>query len=273
MSHLQTATPHLQAADAAILVEDLSVAYGASVVLEQISLSLPRAAIIGLIGPNGAGKTTLLKTLVGAQRPLTGTMRVLGQPVAAARQRIAYVPQRSDVDWSFPLSVLDVVLMGRYGHLGIWRRPGKRDHEIALQALEQVGLLNRRHCLIGELSGGQQQRVFLARALAQQADLLLLDEPFNGIDTATQVMIFDLLCEQRQQGKTIVLSTHDLHSVERNCDLLVALNQRLIAYGPVAAVFTAPVLRTTFGSQVIVVDGAHATVKDHESVRSVHLSS
>ncbi|WP_026370849.1 metal ABC transporter ATP-binding protein [Kallotenue papyrolyticum] len=266
MGYGQATAPDARADQAAIVIDGLSVAYGAQVVLEQITLALPRAAIIGLIGPNGAGKTTLLKTLVGAQRPLTGTVRVLGQPVAAVRRRIAYVPQRSAVDWSFPLSVLDVVLMGRYGHLGVWRRPGRRDREIALQALEQVGLLNRRHCLIGELSGGQQQRVFLARALAQQADLLLLDEPFNGIDTTTQALIFDLLCQQRQQGKTILLSTHDLHSVERNCDLLVALNRRLIAYGPVAAVFTAPVLRSTFGAQVVVVDGAPTMINAHAPV-------
>lgn len=267
MCHGQAAPPGGRSDKAAIVIDGLSVAYGAQVVLEQITLALPRATIIGLIGPNGAGKTTLLKTLVGAQRPLTGTVRVLGQPVAAVRQRIAYVPQRSAVDWSFPLSVLDVVVMGRYGQLGVWRRPGKHDRAIALQALEQVGLLQRRHCLIGELSGGQQQRVFLARALAQQADLLLLDEPFNGIDTTTQALIFDLLCQQRQQGKTILLSTHDLHSVERNCDLLVALNRRLIAYGPVAAVFTAPVLRSTFGAQVVMVDGAPAMLNVHAPVR------
>jgi ABC-type Mn2+/Zn2+ transport system ATPase subunit len=152
------------------------------------------------------------------------------------------------------------VLMGRYGRLGIWRRPRAADREIALHALEQVRLINRRNCQIGELSGGQQQRVFLARALAQQADLLLLDEPFNGIDTTTQGVIFDLLCEQRRQGRTVVLSTHDLHSVEQNCDLLVALNRRVVAYGPVAEVFTAPVLHSTFGSQVAVIDGAHTVM-------------
>jgi manganese/zinc/iron transport system ATP- binding protein len=242
---------------AAIAIDNMTVAYGSSVVLEHISLALPPAQIIGLIGPNGAGKTTLLKAIVGANRPLHGTVQVLGQPIDRVRQRVAYVPQRGDVDWSFPLNVLDVVLMGRYGRLGIWRRPGRRDREIALHALEQVRLINRRHCQIGELSGGQQQRVFLARALAQEADLLLLDEPFTGIDTTTQGVIFDLLCEQRQQGKTVLLSTHDLHSVERNCDLLVALNRRVVAFGPVGDVFTAPVLHSTFGSQVAVVGGTH----------------
>ncbi len=244
----------------AIEIDNITVAYGSTVVLDRVSLALPPARIIGLIGPNGAGKTTLLKAIVGANRPLHGAVRVLGQPIDKVRQRVAYVPQRRDVDWTFPLSVLDVVLMGRYGRLGIWRRPGRRDREIALRALEQVRLVNRRHCQIGELSGGQQQRVFLARALAQEADLLLLDEPFNGIDTTTQGVIFDLLCEQRQQGRTVVLSTHDLHSVERNCDLLVALNRRVVAFGPVGEVFTAPVLHSTFGSQVAVVNGNHTIV-------------
>ena len=244
----------------AIELRDLSVAYGTHVVLDHLSLMVPAAQIIGLIGPNGAGKTTLLKAIVGATRLLKGQVRVLGQPISAVRQRIAYVPQRRDVDWTFPLSVLDVVLMGRYGRLGIWRRPGKRDREIALEALEQVRLTKRRDCQIGELSGGQQQRVFLARALAQQADLLLLDEPFTGIDTTTQSVIFDLLCEQRQQGRTVLLSTHDLHSVEQNCDQLVALNRRIVAFGPVDQVFTAPVLRSTFGSQIAVVGDSHTLI-------------
>jgi manganese/zinc/iron transport system ATP- binding protein len=244
----------------AIELRDLSVAYGTHVVLDHLSLTVPSAQIIGLIGPNGAGKTTLLKAIVGATRLLNGQVRVLEQPISAVRQRIAYVPQRRDVDWTFPLSVLDVVLMGRYGRLGIWRRPGKHDRELALEALEQVRLTKRRDCQIGELSGGQQQRVFLARALAQQADLLLLDEPFTGIDTTTQSVIFDLLCEQRQRGRTVLLSTHDLHSVEQNCDQLVALNRKIVAFGPVDQVFTAPVLRSTFGSQVAVVGDSHTLI-------------
>jgi ABC-type Mn2+/Zn2+ transport system ATPase subunit len=232
-------------------------------VLDNISLRLPQAQIIGLIGPNGAGKTTLLKTIVGAQRSLRGRVSVLGQPVSAVRQRVAYVPQRGDVDWSFPLTVLDVVLMGRYGWLGIWRRPSKHDRELALHALEQVRLVKRRACQIGELSGGQQQRVFLARAMVQEADLLLLDEPFNGIDTTTQTVIFDLLCQQRQQGRTVLLSTHDLHSVEQNCDQLVALNRRVVAFGSVESVFTAPVLQSTFGANLAVVGENQTMVIRH----------
>jgi manganese/zinc/iron transport system ATP- binding protein len=244
----------------AIELSEVTVAYGANTILDHLTLTLPAGQIIGLIGPNGAGKTTLLKALVGANPLVSGRIRVLGEPIAAVRQRVAYVPQRSAVDWSFPLSVLDVVLMGRYGRLGLWRRPGKRDRDLALHALEQVRLDKRRHCQIGELSGGQQQRVFLARALVQQADLLLLDEPFNGIDTTTQSVIFDLLCEQRNMGRTVLLSTHDLHSVEQNCDQLVALNRRIVAFGPVDAVFTAPVLHSTFGSQVTMVGGEQTIV-------------
>lgn len=243
----------------AVDVEHVTVAYGAQVVVDDVSLSLPSAQIVGLIGPNGAGKTTLLKAIVGAQRILKGQVRVLGQPIDAVRQRVAYVPQRGDVDWTFPLSVLDVVLMGRYGRLGLWRRPSKHDRELALHALEQVRLVKRRSCQIGELSGGQQQRVFLARALVQEADLLLLDEPFNGIDTTTQTVIFDLLCAQRNLGRTVFLSTHDLHSVEQNCDQLVALNRRVIAFGSVEQVFTGPILHSTFGSNVAVV-GEHNTL-------------
>jgi manganese/zinc/iron transport system ATP- binding protein len=244
----------------ALEIDDVSVAYGAHVALDHVDLTLPSAQIIGLIGPNGAGKTTLLKTIVGAQRLLHGNITVLGQRISDVRQRIAYVPQRRDVDWSFPLSVLDVVLMGRYGKLGLLRRPGKRDRDLAMQALHQVRMDKRARCQIGELSGGQQQRVFLARALAQEAELLLLDEPFTGIDTTTQTVIFDLLCEQRNQGHTVLLSTHDLHSVEQNCDLLVALNRRVVASGPVDQVFTAPVLRSTFGSQVAVVGNEQTLV-------------
>lgn len=252
--------PAPQTEAVAIQLQNINVAYGSTAVLEDVTLEVPAAEIVGLIGPNGAGKTTLLRTIVGAVRPRSGTVRVLDSQIANVRQRVAYVPQRGDVDWNFPLSVLDVVLMGRYGRLGIWRRPGKADTERALHALEQVGLVKRRNCRINELSGGQQQRVFLARALAQEADLLLLDEPFNGIDTTTQNAIFDLLCEQRQAGRTILLSTHDLHSVEQNCDLLIALNRRVVAFGPVGAVFTAPVLHSTFGSQLTMVGSGEQTL-------------
>lgn len=256
----QTVATTSQQHSAAITLREVTVAYGANIILDQLTLALPAGQIIGLIGPNGAGKTTLLKAIVGANPIVSGQISVLGQPVAAVRQRVAYVPQRGDVDWNFPLSVLDVVLMGRYGRLGLWRRPGKHDRELAIHALEQVRLHKRRHCQIGELSGGQQQRVFLARAMVQEADLLLLDEPFNGIDTTTQSVIFDLLCQQRNAGRTVLLSTHDLHSVEQNCDQLVALNRRIIAFGPVDTVFTAPVLHSTFGSQMAVVGGEQAIV-------------
>jgi manganese/zinc/iron transport system ATP- binding protein len=237
----------------AIQLQNVTVAYRSTVVLDALDLEIESGQMIGLIGPNGAGKTTLLRTIVGALKPTRGSITVLGQPLKQVRERVAYVPQRGDVDWSFPVSVFDVVLMGRYGRLGVWRRPGKADRDIALHALEQVGLAGRRHCQIGELSGGQQQRVFVARALAQEADLLLLDEPFNGIDTATQGVIFDLLYAQRQQGRTVLLSTHDLHSVEQHCDQLVAFNRSVVAAGPVDAVFTPPVLRATFGAQLAIV--------------------
>jgi len=252
-----TMTMHMLEAAAhttpAIQLNHVSVAYGSTVVVDDVDLAIDAGQMIGLIGPNGAGKTTLLRTIVGALKPLRGEVQVLGQPIKQVRERVAYVPQRRDVDWSFPVSVFDVVLMGRYGRLGVWRRPGRTDRVIALDALEQVGLAGRRQCQIGELSGGQQQRVFVARALAQEADLLLLDEPFNGIDTTTQGVIFDLLYAQRQQGRTVLLSTHDLHSVEQHCDQLVAFNRSVVAAGPVDAVFTPPVLRATFGTQLAIV--------------------
>lgn len=253
-------SPRAELVAPAIRLDQVTVAYGSTVVLDEINLMIGAGQMIGLIGPNGAGKTTLLRTIVGALKPSRGTVNVLGQQIAKVRQHVAYVPQRRDVDWNFPISVLDVVLMGRYGRLGIWKRPSKHDREIALQALDKVGLAARRHCQIGELSGGQQQRVFVARALAQDADLLLLDEPFNGIDTTTQGIIFDLLYQQRQQGRTVLLSTHDLHSVEQNCDQLVALNRTIVAAGTVDQVFTPPVLRETFGTQIAIVGDREAVL-------------
>jgi manganese/zinc/iron transport system ATP- binding protein len=233
----------------AIAIRGLSVAYGGSLALDGIELDIQRRAISGLIGPNGAGKTTLLRAIVGMLKPRAGQVRVLGQPIDAVRQRVAYVPQREQVDWQFPVSVLDVVLMGRYGRLGLGRRPTARDRLLALEALEALEMSAYASRQISELSGGQQQRVFLARALVQEAEVLLLDEPFNGIDSTTQLLIFDLLEQLRDAGATVLLSTHDLHAVEQRCDGMIALNRRVIACGPTPKVFVPEVLQATYGSR------------------------
>jgi len=233
----------------AIEVRGVSVAYGSQLALEGVSVGVPRQAITGLIGPNGAGKTTLLRAIVGMLPLRTGTVRVLGQPINTLRQRVAYVPQREQVDWHFPISVLEVVLMGRYGRLGLGRRPRARDKLLALEALAQLEIDTYAGRQISELSGGQQQRVFLARALVQEAEVLLLDEPFNGIDTTTQELIFDLLEHLREQGSSVLLSTHDLHAVEQRCDGMIALNRRVVACGPVPKVFVPDVLQATYGSR------------------------
>jgi manganese/zinc/iron transport system ATP- binding protein len=216
-------------------------------VLWNIDLALPAGQLIGIIGPNGSGKTTLLKAMLGLVPTDSGWTKLFGAGIDRVRGRVAYVPQRSAVDWDVPASVLDVVLMGRYGHVGLFRRPGKADVAIARQCLEQVGLLPLERRQIAQLSGGQQQRVFLARALAQQAELYFLDEPFTGVDAATEAAIMGILRGLQAQGHTIVTVHHDLRTAPSYFQHMVLLNQRIVAAGPVAEVFTAEGLQETYG--------------------------
>lgn len=240
----------------AIEVHDLTVAYRTQPVLWDIDLKLPEGQLIAIVGPNGAGKSTLLKAILGLVKPVTGWVRVFDAPYAQRRSWVGYVPQRESVDWDFPTNALDVVTMGLYGRLGWLRRPGRRDRETALACLEQVGIRDLAERQISQLSGGQQQRVFLARALAQQARLYLMDEPFAGVDATTERAILTLLNELKREGRTVVAVHHDLQTVAEYFDHVVLLNMRLVAAGPVHEVFTREKLQQTYGGRLTVLTQA-----------------
>lgn len=232
---------------AALCVEDLTVAYRERPVLWDIDLAIPAGVTAAIVGPNGAGKSTLLKTVLGLIKPVAGRVRLFGEPFTSARGRVGYVPQRTSVDWEFPATVDDVVLMGTYGRLGWIRRPGRAERQAAAAALEQMGMAEYAGRQIGQLSGGQQQRVFLARALAQDAELYLMDEPFQGVDAVTERAIVDLLRDLRSRGKTVVTVHHDLSTLAEYFDWVALLNVRLIAAGPVTETFTSSNLHATYG--------------------------
>jgi len=233
----------------AIEVTDMTVAYGEKPVLWDVDLEVRKGVLMAIVGPNGAGKTTLIRAVLGLVKPAAGQALVHGRPYADQRSLVAYVPQRGSVDWDFPTSVLDVVLMGRYGRIGWVRRPGKADREAARQALEQVGMSDLAGRQISQLSGGQQQRVFLARALVQHAEVYFMDEPFQGVDATTEKAIVELLRALREQGKTVVAVHHDLQTVPEYFDEVTLLNVRRIASGPVDEVFTEENLRRTYGGR------------------------
>lgn len=232
----------------AIRVQSLTVHYDKTPVLWEVDFEIPRGQLVGIIGPNGAGKSTLLKTMLGVLKPLSGQVLFFDQTYKQLQRKIAYVPQRTSVDWTFPIRVLDVVLMGRYGKMGLLKWVTKRDKEAALGALEKVGMLPFKDRQISELSGGQQQRVFLARALLQEADIYLMDEPFAGIDQTTEKEIVDLLTRLKEEGKTLLIVHHDLLTVKSYFDWVILLNSCLIDCGPVEEVFHEENLRRTFGS-------------------------
>ena len=230
----------------AIEISNLTVAYNNRPVLWNVDCTISQGAMVAIIGPNGAGKTTLLKTMLGLLSPLAGNIILLGKPYKQMKKCIAYVPQRSLVDWDFPVTVIDVVLMGTYAKLGWLRRPGKDEYAAAYKALEQVNMLTYAHTPIGQLSGGQQQRIFVARALVQDAPLYMLDEPFIGIDKNTEQIIGNLLKQEQQKGKTIMVVHHDLHTVQTYFDSALLLNKINIAHGPLAHSFTHENLQKTF---------------------------
>jgi manganese/zinc/iron transport system ATP- binding protein len=248
--------------DRSLLIRDLTVAYQQKVALRGVNARIERGQVVGIIGPNGGGKSTLLKAILGIVPTVQGSVTLFGRPSATLRHRIAYVPQREVVDWDFPVTVWDVVMMGRYPHLGWLRRPGAPDATVVAQVLRQVGMWELRRTQIGQLSGGQQQRIFVARALAQEADVLLLDEPFNGIDAQTQEVIRAIIESGRQTGKIVLLATHDLVSASCACDCLCCLNQRVVSYGPTQETYTPETLAATYGGPVIMLGpgGAAATV-------------
>ncbi len=231
-------------------VHDLTVSYDKKPVLWGIDLTIPQGSLVGIIGPNGAGKSTLIKSVMGLIPLGSGYAELFGKPLDDVRDQVSYVPQRGTVDWDFPASVMDVVLMGRYGKLGLFSRPKKADREAALTALRQVGMESYVNRQISQLSGGQQQRVFLARALAQQADIYFLDEPFAGVDAATEKAIITLLRKMSDEGKTVIVVHHDLQSVETYFNWIILLNTRLVASGPMEEVFTQQLLQETYGGKL-----------------------
>lgn len=233
-------------------IHDLTVSYERKPVLWDIDLSIPKGSLVGIIGPNGAGKSTLIKAVMGLLPLSSGYVKLMDKTLDEVRDKISYVPQRESVDWDFPISVFEVVLMGCYGKMGLMRRPSKKDKAVALQSLEQVGMSAFASRQISQLSGGQQQRVFLARALAQEADLYLMDEPFVGVDAATEAAIITLLREMREAGKTVIVVHHDLQSAAEYFDWVVLLNMRLVASGQTKTTLTKALLEETYGGRLTV---------------------
>ncbi len=260
---------HGQALDAAhahahadVWLSDVSAGYGERVALEHVSLAVEPGSLLAVVGPNGAGKSTLLKLMAGLARPWTGRIEVLGQPPGREARRVAYVPQAELVDWAFPVTVEDVVMMGRFPRLGPLRRPGADDRRAVDDALEQVGMANHLRTQVGRLSGGQRRRVFLARALAAEPDLFLLDEPVTGIDPKTQELLMDLLEAQARRGKTVVATTHDLACAAGRFQQVLAVNRTVVAYGPSNIVLDADVLARAYGGHLLVLDGRTVVLDD-----------
>lgn len=248
----------------ALEVHDLTVAYQRRPVLWNIDFAVPPGKLVGVVGPNGAGKSTLLKAVLGLVPMASGRVEIFGKSLSKQRGLVGYVPQRETVDWDFPVTAHDVVLMGTFGKLGWVRRPGRREKELAERCLADVGLSDFARRQISELSGGQQQRVFLARALAQQAQLYFMDEPFAGVDAATEQAIFDQLKRLRNEGRTVFVVHHDLQTVPRYFDAVVLLNLRLVAAGAVAEVFTPENLRRTYGGRLTILAQAAEAVRRGE---------
>ncbi len=241
---------------APLSIHDMTVAYYRKPVLWDVDLDIPEARLIGIIGPNGAGKTTLIKAALDLVPRVSGIVTIYGKSYRKQRHLVGYVPQRESVDWDFPVSALDVVAMGLYGQIG-WFRPVNRAHrKRALEALDRVGLADLAHRQISNLSGGQQQRVFLARALAQDAKLYFMDEPFASVDASTEEAIVEVLRELRSQGKTVLVVHHDLHTVEQYFDNLILLNMRVVAHGPTEEVFTQDNLVKTYGGRLTLLSEA-----------------
>jgi len=235
-----------------ISIKGLSVSYDRKRVLTNIFLDLEKGKIHGVVGPNGAGKSTLFKAVLGLIETNSGTIEINGGDIKSQRKTLAYVPQKNNVDWSFPAVVFDIVLMGRYPHKKMFQRLSPNDNAIAMEALKEVGIEHLKERQIGELSGGQQQRVFLARALCQQAEVFLLDEPFVGVDVTTEKKIIQILKSLASQGKTLLVVHHDLSTVNQYFDNVILLNQRLVAYGDVETTFTQENIAKAYGGQLTI---------------------
>jgi manganese/zinc/iron transport system ATP- binding protein len=242
--------------NAVLKIKGLTISYDRDPVLSDVSVTVAGGRIVGIIGPNGAGKSTLIKGALGLVPIDSGGVEFFGHGLDSVRQRVVYVPQRSEVDWDFPVTVEDVVLMGRYGRLGLFGRPSRNDRAIANEAIDKMGISSLAKRQISALSGGQQQRVFLARALAQEGELVFMDEPFVGVDAATEDAIVALLHEMRDKGKTVVIVNHDLQTAQAYFDDLLLLNKEVIAYGPSSEVFTPELLTETYGGRLAVIEGS-----------------
>ncbi|HEY0008087.1 MAG TPA: ABC transporter ATP-binding protein [Tepidisphaeraceae bacterium] len=243
-------TGHEHSPDAPLSIHDMTVAYDRKPVLWDVDLDVPAGTLVGVVGPNGAGKSTLIKAVLGLVPTLSGRVNIFGKPYPEQRARVGYVPQRESVDWDFPISAIEVVAMGLYGRIGWFKPVRAKHHEQAMHALERVGLASFAHRQISQLSGGQQQRVFLARALVQDADLYLMDEPFAAVDASTEAAIVEILRDLRTRGKTAVVVHHDLQSVADYFDRVILINGRIIAHGDTADVFTKENLHTTYGGRL-----------------------
>lgn len=248
-------------------VEQLTVNYDKTAVLWDVSFSIPPNQLVGFIGPNGAGKSTLLKAMLGLLKPLSGSIKFFGEPLAKVRQKVAYVPQRSSVDWDFPITAFDLVLMGRYGKLGVLKWASKEDKQAAREALKTVDMESFASRQIGQLSGGQQQRLFIARALVQDADIYLMDEPFASIDVATEKTLIQLFNRLKDAGKTLLIVHHDLATADQYFDWIVMLNTCLIACGPTQEVFHKENILRTYGRSSALLDEAAKKVQDKTTGR------
>jgi len=237
-----------------LVIEDATVSYNGRPALDAVTMNVPHGAQVAIVGPNGAGKSTLFKALVGLLPLGGGRVLLHGRAPGGQADPIAYVPQREEIDWSFPVTVSDVVMMGRYGRLGWLRRPQAADREVVARCLDELGIAALAGRAIGELSGGQQQRVFLARALAQEPHVLLLDEPFTGVDVNAKETILGLLERLREQHITVLVSTHDMQTAAQRFELVALLNGRLVAYGAPPEVFTPAHLSEAFGGQALFLD-------------------
>jgi ABC-type Mn2+/Zn2+ transport system ATPase subunit len=265
--HLSTSPEHaLQPAHAHahadVWLSDVSAGYGMRTALDHITVAVEPGSLLAVVGPNGAGKSTLLKLMAGLLQPWSGRIEILAAPAGREARRVAYVPQAELVDWAFPVTVEDVVMMGRYPRLGRLHRPGIDDRRAVIGALDQVNMADHRMTQIGRLSGGQRRRVFLARALAAEPDLFLLDEPVTGIDATTQELLMDLLEAQAARGKTVVATTHDLACAAQRFQQVLAVNRTVVAYGPSNIVLDADVLARAYGGHLLMLKGGTVVIDD-----------
>jgi len=260
-SKIDRLAEHDHAPESPLSIHDMTVAYDGKPVLWDIDIDIPAGSLVGVVGPNGAGKSTLIKAVLELIPRVDGDVRVFGKPYRSNRQRVGYVPQRESVDWDFPISAIDVVAMGLYGTLG-WLRPVRaKQKAMALDALARVGLADLALRQISQLSGGQQQRVFLARALVQDAELYLMDEPFAAVDAATEQAIVGILKDLRARGRTAVVVHHDLATVPEYFDYVILINQRIVAHGPTDIIFTPENLHRTYGGRLTLLDEVSQKMK------------